>query len=145
MRLTDILIKRLPTPASGNRIAYDDLVKGFGVRVTAAGSRAFVLTYRRRGDGRQRRFTIGSFSHWSTATARAEAKRLKREIDSGADPVGDLEASRAAATVADLCERFTAEVLPRNRASTQRDYRQQIAVDILARDGRHEGGGRHPC
>jgi integrase len=131
VRLTDIIVKRLPKPPQGNKVTYDDAVKGFGARVTAAGSKSFVLTYRRRADGRQRRITIGSASHWSTTAAREEAKRLKREVDGGADPIGELEASRAAATVADLCERFTQESLPRNRASTQRDYRQQIAVDIL--------------
>jgi integrase len=131
MRLTDIVVKRLPTPRSGNKVTYDSAVKGFGCRVTAAGSRAFVLTYRRKADGRQRRITIGSFPDWSTAAARSEAARLKRNVDGGADPIGELEASRAAATVADLCARFTQEVLPRNRASTQRDYRQQIAADIL--------------
>jgi integrase len=132
MRLTDNAVKRLPPPASGNKITYDDLVMGFGCRVTARGHKSFVLTYRRRADRRQRRYTIGPCSYWSTATAREEARRLKRKIDSGGDPVGELEATRAAATtVADLAARFTDEVLPRNRASTRRDYRQQIATDIL--------------
>ena len=56
--------------------------------MTAAGSRAFVLNYYRRSDGRERRYTIGGFPEWSAAAAREEAKRLKREIDGGADPVG---------------------------------------------------------
>ena len=44
MRLTDRIVKRLPAPARGNKVTYDDAVKGFGVRVTAAGARAFVST-----------------------------------------------------------------------------------------------------
>src|SRR5262245_30400544 len=131
MRLTDIIIKRLPTPQRGNKVSYDDAVRGFGCRVTAAGARAFVLNYRRKSDGRERRITIGSFPDWSTASAREEAKRLKREVDGGADPVGEQEESRAAATVEDLCTRFEQDYLPRKRASTQRVYRQQIAADIL--------------
>jgi len=59
LRLTDSVIKRLPTPERGNQITYDDAVKGFGARVTAAGDRAFVLNYRRKLDGRERRITIG--------------------------------------------------------------------------------------
>ena len=39
LRLTDRIVKGLPAPASGNRVYYDDLVKGFGCRVTAAGAR----------------------------------------------------------------------------------------------------------
>jgi integrase len=131
MRLTDIVIKRLPAPERGNKVTYDEAVKGFGCRVTAAGTRAFVLTYRRKVDGKQRRITIGSFPDWSTTAAREEAKRLKRGVDGGADPIGEQEESRAAATMADLCARFTQEYLPRKRPSTQRDYRQQIAIDIL--------------
>ena len=53
-RLTDAIVKRLPRPETGNRIAYDSDVAGFGCRVTAAGSRAFILNYRTR-TARERR------------------------------------------------------------------------------------------
>ena len=46
-------------PAVGNRITYDEEVKGFGVRITSAGAKAFILNYR--AAGRERRITIGSF------------------------------------------------------------------------------------
>lgn len=136
MRLTDSLLRQLPTPERGNRITYDDAVRGFGVRVTAAGGRAFVLNYRRKLDGRERRYTIGSFPDWGTTAAREEAKRLKRAIDGGADPVGEQEDTRAAPTIADLAARFERDYLPRKRPSTQRVYRQQIQADILPAFGR---------
>jgi integrase len=131
MRLTNRVVAKLPIPARGNRIAYDDELGGFGCRVTAAGSRAFVLNYYRRSDGRERRITIGGFPEWSAAAAREEAKRLKREIDGGADPVGAYRESRAAPTIADLCSRFERDYVPRKRASTGRVYRSQIRTDIL--------------
>ena len=60
-KLTDKIVKGLRAPKSGNRITYDGdekgCVKGFGVRVTAAESRAFVLNYRTR-VGRERRYTM---------------------------------------------------------------------------------------
>ena len=56
-RLTDATVKRLPAPATGNKITYDGALPAFGVRVTAAGHRAFVLTYWNKA-GRQRRYTI---------------------------------------------------------------------------------------
>jgi len=136
MKLTDNLLRKLPTPEQGNKITYDDAVKGFGVRITAAGGRAFILNYRRKLDGRERRYTIGSFPDWSTSAAREEAKRLKRLVDGGADPVGEQEEGRAAPTVADLCARFERDYLPRNRPTTQRVYKQQIATDILPALGR---------
>ena len=85
-RITDAIVKALPKPAKGSRITYDAEVKGFGIRVTAAGARAFVLNYRVA--GRERRYTIGAFPNWSATAARGEAKRLKRETDAGHDPLG---------------------------------------------------------
>jgi integrase len=125
-RLTDAIVRRLPTPPKSNRIHYDPDVGGFGVRVTAAGSRSFVLTYWVRG-GRQRRFTIGGFPDWQTTAARAEARRLKQLIDGGGDPLAELEAERGAPTVNDLIRRFLEEHVSRKRPSTQADYR--IAIE----------------
>jgi integrase len=136
LRLTDRAVKALPCPARGNRLFFDNLVRGFACRVTAAGARSFVLDYRRKTDGLQRRHTIGSHPEWAVLRAREEAKRLKREIDGGADPVGAHRETRAAATVADLCDRFLADHLPRLRPSTQVSYRQQIAADIRPTLGR---------
>ena len=67
-RITETLVKKLPCPARGNRIVYDSDLKGFGVRVTAASAKAFVLNYRI--GGRERRYTIGSYPDWSAAAAR---------------------------------------------------------------------------
>jgi integrase len=134
-KLTDSIVKALPTPASGARITYDSEVKGFGIRITARGARAFVLNYRTQ-LGRERRYTIGSFPDWKTGAARAEAAELKKVIDRGGDPLGEIKAGRQAPTVADLCDRFEAEYLPRKRPSTQKSYRQQIAAEIRPALGR---------
>jgi integrase len=136
MHLTDTSIKQLPIPPEGNKVTFDATVKGFGIRVTAAGARSFVLRYRRRSDARLRVFTIGSYPDWSVGAARDEAKRLKRGIDGGDDPVGEIKAGREAPTVADLAKLFLTDFVPRKRASTQRDYKRQIAVNILPELGR---------
>ena len=52
--LSEETIRRLPAPAKGNSITYfagatvqgAKAPRGFGVRVTASGARAFVLNYR---------------------------------------------------------------------------------------------------
>jgi integrase len=125
-RLTEAAVKRLPAPAKSNRITYDPALPGFGVRVTAAGHRAFVLTYYNR-TGRQRRYTIGAFPDWSVTGAREEARKLKRQIDQGGDPLAELAAERGAPTVNDLIRRFLEEHVSRKRPSTQADYR--IAIE----------------
>jgi integrase len=125
-KLTDRMVKTLPAPAKGSRISYDEAVSGFGVRITAAGTKAFVLNYRTRPDGRERRYTIGGYPDWSTGAARDEAKRLKRQIDGGSDPVGELQATRQAPTVDDLCERFIEDHLGQIKPSTADDYKTRV-------------------
>jgi Arm DNA-binding domain len=100
--------------------------RGFGLRVTAAGSKSFILNYRRKADGLERRWTIGAAGDWTTGAAREEAKRLKRLIDGGADPVGEHNSFRASPTVGDLCDRFADDYFARLRASTGRDYETAI-------------------
>lgn len=136
MRLTDAIVRKLPVPVSGNRIQWDNSVPGFGSRVTAAGARAFVLNYRTR-TGRARRYTIGAFPDWSTVGARDEARRLRRLIDQGGDPLAGIEAERDAPTMADLIDRFIAEHLPRLRSSSQRNYQMLIRTRIRPFFGRH--------
>ncbi|MFO1125098.1 MAG: tyrosine-type recombinase/integrase [Methylocystis sp.] len=128
-RLTDTIVKTLAAPATGNKIHYDVDLSGFGVRVTAAGARSFVLNYRV--GVRERRLTIGRWPDWRVAAAREEARRLKRQIDVGEDPLADAEAERGAPTVADLCARFQSEHLLKRRPATQRDYSAIIRREIL--------------
>jgi integrase len=94
-KLSDAVVRKLKAPATGNRIMYDSEVKGFGCRITAAGAKAFVLNYRIA--GKERRLTIGSWPDWTVSTARDEAKRLKRDVDRGTDPLAEREAARPAA------------------------------------------------
>src|ERR1700730_10610443 len=96
-KFDDRFVRELPAPASGNRIPYDrggkEPVRGFGIRVTAAGAKSFVLNYTIA--GRERRMTIGGYPAWSVAAAREQAKSLRRKIDGGEDPLGTREAERA--------------------------------------------------
>ena len=99
-KLTDRLVRSLPPPPTSNRITYDTEVRGFGVRVTSLGAKAFVLNYRV--NGRERRLTIGSYPDWSVAAAREQAKELKRSVDLGDDPMGRRHEDRAAPNVGTL-------------------------------------------
>jgi integrase len=128
-RLTDKLVREQAPPAIGNRIVYDAEVKGFGVRITAAGTRSFILNYRV--NGRERRHTIGQFPTWSARIAREEASSLKRDIDRGRDPVGEREEARSAPIVSDLAARYVAEHAeakkkPRSVEEDQRNIRLHV-------------------
>lgn len=135
--LTVSIVKALAPPEKGNRITYDAKVPGFGVRITASGNRAFILTYRTR-SGRERRYTIGAFADWTVADARKEAHRLRRLIDAGGDPLADLEAERAAPTVNELIDRFVAEhVKPRTRPATAQAYIRLLKKHVGPHFGNH--------
>src|ERR1700716_1639671 len=88
-KFDDRFVRELTPPASGNRVHYDrggkEPVRGFGVRVTASGAKAFVLNYTIA--GRERRMTIGGYPAWSVQAAREQAKSLRRRVDIGEDPL----------------------------------------------------------
>ena len=139
--LTDAIVKHLPAPARNNKIYYDASQAGFGARVTANGHRSFILNYTTRGASRERRYTIGAFPNWSTVAARNEARRLRRLIDNGGDPLGQIEDERSAPNLSDLIERFADEHFPRLRPSTSQEIsradRQACAAALRPA---HKGG-----
>jgi integrase len=134
--LTDATIKRLPAPERGNKITWDDSVAGFGARVTAAGARSFVLNYRTKA-GRERRITIGNCDNWTIGAARHKARELRRVIEDGGDPLGEIEEARAAPAMADLAARFVEEHLPRLRPATAVNYRVLIDRHVTPHFGLH--------
>lgn len=111
-------------PGAKDQLLFDECCAGFALCVYASGNRSFVLIYRLA--GRQRRFTIGAWPDWSVTAAREEAKRLKRDIDRGHDPLGERQEAREAATVTDLIDRYTAEHLPRLAARNAADQASML-------------------
>lgn len=120
-RFDDRFVRELAPPSVGNWVFYDrggkEPVRGFGVRVTATGAKAFVLNYTIA--GRERRMTIGGYPAWSVAAAREQAKSLRRKVDAGIDPLGVREAERGAPNVSELCDRYVAEHAKRKRTGQQ--------------------------
>jgi integrase len=128
-KLTDKVVRSLTGPVDGKKpyqIHYDgrEGVRGFGIRVTRAGAKSFVLNYRARGV--ERRLTLGSFPDWSVAQAREEAKRLKRLVDQGRDPMGERHEERRAPTVADLADRYLVEHAPKKRERSRHEDQSVI-------------------
>jgi integrase len=96
-------IEKAEAPEKGQRFVFDDhrdAPRGFGLRITSAGGKAFVLAYAV--EGKQRRATIGSWPTWTLEAARAEASQMRRNIDVGIDPLEEKKTRRIEPTVADL-------------------------------------------
>jgi integrase len=133
-QLTELLVRKALPPARGQTLLWDADVKGFALRITSGGAKSFVVDYR--ADGRQRRFTIGSYPDWSVQAARRCAKELKREIDLGRDPMSERHSERAAPALNDLWARYQAEHLPRKAPRSQADERSIWEKIILPRLGK---------
>lgn len=132
-RLSDRVVSALKAPQSGSTIVYDTSLSGFGIRLTKAGSKAFILNYRF--EGRERRITIGKFPTWTTLAAKKQAQILRREIDLGTDPLEVREDRRVAPTVKDLFARYDEEHLPTKASRSAADDRSMWRNDILPRLG----------
>jgi integrase len=135
-RIDDKLVKRLKAhpPTKGNTITYDDDVKGFGVRVTAGGTAAFVMNYRL--DGSEWRYTIGQYDAWSVTAARDEAKKLRRRINKGDNPMAERRERQQAETVRELAQRFETDFLPKRPKGYQHTAKAMLEQDILPLIGR---------
>jgi integrase len=71
-------------PGKQQSIYWDAKIPGFGLRVTANQTKAYI--YEDRIHGKTVRFTIGSPGAWGLEDARNEAMRLHTDIDKGIDP-----------------------------------------------------------
>src|SRR5262249_30316877 len=132
-RLNEETVKSLPVPATGNKVHYfPDAVlqgakapRGFGVRVTAAGVRSFVLNYRI--GATERRVTIGQYPDWSVLRAVKEARELRQRVDRGEDPLAERRKQDAASenTFRAICE----EYFRRDGADLRSKARRERALD----------------
>ena len=128
-KIDDRFVRNADVPPKGNRIIYDQLLSGFGLRVTAAGVRSFVFNYRIK--GRERRITVGQFPTWSVLAARKQAEHLRRQVDVGCDPLEERNCDRDAPTFQRLFERYETEHLPTKSARSAADDRIMWAKEIL--------------
>ena len=136
-RITNKLIEGLPLPAKGNKVHWDTETKGFGIRITAAGAKSFVLRYTL--NGRERRYTIGDYGPTpglNTSTARTIADELKGRIAKGQDPLEMRVSLREAPTVRNLCEDYLERhARPHKRPRSVRDDQSMIESHIVPKLG----------
>ena len=137
--LNEETIKQLRAPIKGNRITYfagatiqgAKAPRGFGVRVTASGARAFILNYRLR--GREHRFTIGAWPDWSALKAVREARNLRQRVDRGENPLQDRAPIPTTKSVSSVIDDF----MTRYARSKERPLRSadqiQSAFDRLVK------------
>lgn len=84
-RLTKRLVDSLHAPASGQIFVRDSELKGFAVRLTAGGTKTFVVE--KRIGGKVRRIKLACYPEMTVEEARKEAQKKLGEIASGVDPI----------------------------------------------------------
>ncbi len=83
--LTDKSIKGLKPKVSAYRLYEKGNDKGFGVKVTPAGSMSFFIQYAGI-DGKQKFYSLGRYPSVSLSDARAKCREIRYQIDLGQDP-----------------------------------------------------------
>src|SRR5918911_1610245 len=121
-KLTKSAIDAFPTSPS-DTVHWDETLPGFGVKVTPAGRKVFIVLYRTSGAGsRLRKYTIGPYGRVTLHVARSEAQRVLAARTEGRDPATEKrEARRRLVTdrVDDLVEAFIKQHVSKRRSANE--------------------------
>jgi integrase len=93
-------------PGKDRSIYWDTALRGFGLMVTAAGHKSYVVQYR--ANGRSRRMTLKA--NLKLGEARKEAKAILGKVAKDGDPLAEKRKAAAAAdnTLQSVCENYFA-------------------------------------
>ncbi len=131
-KLTKSVIDDLPVPAK-EVVYWDVACPGFGVKVTPAGRKVFLVLYRTGGAGsRLRKYTIGTYGRVTLHQARVAAQKVFAARLEGRDLAAEKRAARKRMTVdrvEDLLEAYIAQHVSQNRSArgTSQMLRRELA------------------
>ncbi len=131
-KLTTRFIDSVKAPATGRITHWDAHTPGFGLRVTAAGSKSWVLVYRHNGEWC--RWTIGSYPQIALADARKRAWGGIEDIGKGKNPAAEKREDRERDTFKELAEDYVELYAKANKRSWKED-RRALDRDLLPEFG----------
>jgi len=105
MKLTKRTAAAVKADPARDIYAWDDEVRGFGLRVKPSGVRSFIVQYRN-ASGISRRITVGKLGVLTPEEARKAAKRMLADVTHGHDPAAKRSDDRKAMTVRQLCHTY---------------------------------------
>lgn len=134
-RLTQRAIDALSALPATQYVVWDTDVRGFGVRVSPAGAKAYVLKFRTAA-GRARWATLGRVGVLSLDEARRNARAMLGDVAKGLDPLRARDAARGGLTVESVAARFlSSHVEARRKAATVRLYKLAINSHVIPKLG----------
>ena len=140
-RVERITKRAVDAAKPGDRLyrLWDSDLKGFGLRVTPAGVKSYIVAYRPNGGGRgvsQQEYTIARHGVLTPDEARDEAAKILATVRHGGDPQAARSAARKELTVSELCDLYLAEGVATKKASTLATDRVRIERHIKPLLGR---------
>ena len=136
-KLTKRLVDTIRPDPAGRRdvFAWDNELRGFGVRMKPSGAATYLVQYRNR-EGRTRRLAIGKLGTLTPEQARGLARDKLVEATKGADPSAERHAVKTAMTVAEICDLYLTEGARRIKPSTLAMDRSRIERHVKPLIGR---------
>jgi len=135
---TDLMLRKLTAGGRERYEVWDQRIPGFGLRISKAGTKTFMLVYRHR--GRSRRMTIGRYPVLSLSEARDKAIDALRQVEAGTDPI--LEAEKAVDTSlqfdAVVDEFVEKHCKIHNKPSTARETERALKKHFVSRWGKRD-------
>ncbi|MBC8442247.1 MAG: tyrosine-type recombinase/integrase [Deltaproteobacteria bacterium] len=134
MRITKTVVDKLSAPpckpgGKANQVIFrDSTITGFGLRITSAGAKSFIVE--KRINGKSRRKTLGAYGPLTVEMARKEAMKFLGSVATGKDPIKEEKANRVRAFT--LKETFEDYLLSRKdlKPYTIKDYTRSIDVSL---------------
>ena len=117
-----------PAPAGQRYQLMDEMVPGFGIRVTDTGQRTFILRMRFPGSSNLNRRALGDYPELSLEAARAKAGKWRALVKEGKDPTAE---EKPAATFGSVCEDWFAEKVRGERKA--KDVEREVRKEFMAR------------
>jgi integrase len=112
--LTEVALRSMHSSPSGRLTHWDTVVKHFGVRITPAGAKTFIVLL-----GSGRRQSIGQYPTITLAQARDKAKRILAERTLGRHQASSISWQAAA-------EKFIEACRAKNRSRTHAEYERTL-------------------
>lgn len=135
MKITKTMVDKLTAPEAiaqgrtAQKRYYDEAMKGFGVRITSGGTKAFFIE--KLINNKLRRITIGHYPHLTVEQARKEAQKLLGQIATGIDPIAEKKERKTKSVT--LEEVFSEYMLARKslKITTILDYKRLMKESFL--------------
>ena len=111
---------------------WDDELAGFGLKVTPAGRKVYLVQYRIGGrGGKTRRITIGPHGKLTAEQARKFAKEQLGKVAAGIDPAQERDDARKQISLGDAIEKFLTEHVDQKlKPRTAEGYRSELYLHV---------------